>query len=280
MPLYIVITLERSLTFCPICGGTESTVYDYQTKKITHSISTNNPCFIHYKARRYKCKYCKKIFYETNPFALKNDKISSFTIHIILEALRSHTVTFSDVARQFNLSVPTVINVFDQYVVCQRKPLPRAICMDEVYTSKKSFQKYAFIMVDFINSHVIEVFSSRHKYRLSQNLSTIPKVERNSVEYIIIDMWDTYRDLSEIYFSNALIAVDSFHVIQHLNKAMINIRLKIMRKFDKRTNRLITNDLYYYMLKKFHYFLLKILKIFMMGKFILKRWVLNGIKMK
>ena len=70
-------------------------------------------------------------------------------------------------------------------------------------------------------------------------------------------MWDTYRDLAEIYFKNAKIAVDSFHVIKHLNEAMISIRLKIMRKYDKRSKSLQANDMYYYMLKKFHYFFVK-----------------------
>ena len=85
----------------------------------------------------------------------------------------------------------------------------------------------------------------------------LSKLDSNNVEYIIIDMWDTYRDLAEILFKNAKIAVDSFHVIKHLNEAMINIRLRIMRKYEKNTKSLYSNDMYYYMLKKFHYFFVK-----------------------
>lgn len=70
-------------------------------------------------------------------------------------------------------------------------------------------------------------------------------------------MWETYRDLVRIYFSNALVAVDSFHVIKNLNASMKMIRIKTMRKYDKRTNKLVDNDMYYYMLKKFHYFFTK-----------------------
>ena len=255
--LFCYITLEKDIHVCPICGGSEVIIHDYQKKKIKHSISTNNPCFIIYKARRYKCEYCSKIFYEVNPFACKFDKLSIFTIHIVLNALKSHTKTFSDVAKDYKLSLNSVINIFDQYVDYKRNTLPKVLCFDEVYTSRKSYQKYAFVMVDFLKSKIVEVFSSRHKYRLVQNFSAIPQSERDNVSHIIIDMWDTYLDLSKIYFKRALIVVDSFHVIQHLNNAMTNIRLKIMRKFDHRTKSLLANDIYYYMLKRFHYYFIK-----------------------
>ena len=70
-------------------------------------------------------------------------------------------------------------------------------------------------------------------------------------------MWYTYRYLAELRFENAKIAVDSFHVIKHLNEAMISIRIKIMNKYNKKTSSLLSNDMYYYMIKKFHYFFVK-----------------------
>ena len=108
--------------------------------------------------------------------------------------------------------------------------------------------------MDFLSKKIIYVYPSRRKDRLTSELSFIPKNERLNVKYVIIDMWDTYRDLSSIYFPNCKIAVDSFHVIKHLNDAIDSIRLKVMKKFDKHTNTLIQNDIYYYMLKKYHFF--------------------------
>ena len=138
------------------------------------------------------------------------------------------------------MSKNTVINLFDEF-----------------YTSKFSQYKYACVFLDFYSSKVIEVYSSRHKNRLSQNLSLIPKTERLNVKYVVIDMWDSYLDLATIYFPNCKVAVDSFHVIKHLNEAMNDIRIRIMKKYDKNTNKLVGNDIYYYMLKKFHYFFTK-----------------------
>ena len=80
------------------------------------------------------------------------------------------------------------------------------------------------------------------------------KNERLNVKYALIDMWDTFRDSASIYFPNCKVAVDSFHVIKHLNVAIDSTRIKTMEKYDNRTNKLIQNDIYYYMLKKFHFF--------------------------
>lgn len=53
-------------------------------------------------------------------------------------------------------------------------------------------------------------------------------------------------------------AIDSFHVIKHLNDAITKVRLNVMRKYQKKgANKLIEHDMYYYMLKKFHYFFTK-----------------------
>lgn len=255
--LFCEITLEKNVCVCPFCNGSNIIIKEYREKKIKHSISTNNPCFILYKARRYLCKSCNSTFYEHNPFTNKFDKISTYTKVAILEALKNHTLTFESIANNFNVSKNTVINIFDSSVDPKRRPLPKVICIDEFYTSKFSQYKYACVLLDFDSKKIIEVFSSRKKNRLSQNLSFISKEERKNVKYVVIDMWDTYRDLALIYFPNCKVAVDSFHVIKHLNDAMNDIRIRIMKNFDKNTNQLVDNDINYYMLKKFHYFFTK-----------------------
>lgn len=247
--LFAYITLTNNKELCPVCNSTPI-IKEYVEKKLVHSISNSIPCFIIYNARRFYCKVCKHTYYEKNPFALKHDKLSSYTIYAVLNDLKDHTVTFKNVANKYNISITTVQNIFDSYVDASRRKLPVAICIDEFYTSKKRQYKYACVFLDFISKKIIYVYPSRRKDRLTSQLTFIPKNECLNVKYVIIDMWDTYRDLATIYFPNCKVAVDSFHVIRHLNEAMDSIRIKIMKKYDKRTNKLVQNDIYYYMLKK------------------------------
>lgn len=251
------ITLINNHDKCPFCNSNKTIIKGYYKKKIAHAISTNSPCFIIYNARRFVCKECNSSFYEHNPFSYKYDKSTVYSVYTVLEALKDHTSTFKNVANRFHLSSTTVIRYFDTYIDAKRRKLPDAICIDEFYTSKKRQYKYACVFLDFDSKKIIDVYPSRRKDKLSQQISYISVEERKNVKYVIIDMWDTYRDISKIYFPKALIAVDSFHIISHLNDAMDTIRIKIMRKYDKRTTDLSQNDKFYFMLKKFHYFFTK-----------------------
>jgi len=255
--IYSHITLVKQDQSCPVCGSADCVVHDYRLKKIVHSVSTSSPCFILYKARRYRCKLCDKNFYEKNPFSNNGHKGSTYTLLSVLNSLRSHTSTFTSVGLQYNLTKQTVMNIFDDYVDCSKKVFSNIICIDEFYTAKVSSTKYACVIVDFMSKQILEVYRSRHMYFLANRFTALPETERDNVKAVVIDMWETYKDLTRRFFKQAIIAVDSFHVIKHLNDAMIRIRIRIMQKFNHQTSKLITNDMYYYMLKKFHYFFVK-----------------------
>lgn len=252
--LVCTIVLNNSTTSCKECGSLSIVIKEYKIKKITHSISTNQPCILNYKARRLKCKDCGKTFLEHNPFCQEDEKLSLYTVIKILEKLRSHTSTFTSVSKDLNVSIQTVVNVFDNYVSGTRLKLSEVICIDEIYTNKLTSKKYSCVVMDFKIKQVIDVYPSRLKYDLEENFMRIPLEERKLVKYVVIDMWDTYKQVSLDVFPNAIIAVDSFHVIKHLNLAIDIIRLKVMRKYDKGHSKLENAEMYYYMLKKFHYF--------------------------
>ena len=243
---------------CIYCGQDDNVVIKcYKKKKIIHSISNVNKVFIILKQRQFYCKTCKMSFIEKNPIALENKNVSKLTDINILFNLKDHTRTFKSVAEQFYVSQEYVINLFDKAVSPSRCKLSEVICIDEFYTGKSFKNKYACTFLDFHSSKIIDIIPSRHISYLFDYLSKIPKLERINVKHVVIDMWDTYKRCAEVFFNNADISVDSFHVIEHLNKAMTDIRIKVMRDWDKRTNKLVDNDIYYYMLKKFHYFFTK-----------------------
>lgn len=252
--LVVTIVLNNDVKCCKFCGSTSFCSHGFIHKKITHSISTNQPCILNYKARRFKCKDCGKTFLEYNPFCQEDEKLSLYTVIKILEKLRSHTSTFTSVAKDLNVSIQTVVNVFDNYVSGTRLKFSEVICIDEIYTNKLTSKKYSCVVMDFKIKQVIDVYPSRLKFDLIDNFMRIPLEERKLVKYVVIDMWDTYKQVSLDVFPNAIIAVDSFHVIKHLNLAIDMIRLKVMRKYDKGHSRLENAEMYYYMLKKFHYF--------------------------
>ena len=273
--LYINVFFNP-ITSCPYCNGALSK-NGYSVKKIIHSFSTFQPVVLICHMRRYVCKECGKSFYQENRIALPHQSISKFTIFLTLESLKKATNTFESVAKYLYISRQDVINIFDQFVECSRmKPLPKVLSFDEVYIGSKIINdKYSFVLLDFNNKKLVDMLPSRHKYKLLSYFEKIPKVERNNVEYITMDMWETYRDIAKIRFPRALIAVDSFHIIKLINSKLDKVRTATMRKYDNNSETLEGNSIEYYMLKKYSYYLMRdydsLIPRFYCKK--LKRWV-------
>ncbi len=57
-------------------------------------------------------------------------------------------------------------------------------------------------------------------------LSVLTKEQKNNVKIITSDAWPAYTNESQNQLVNASLALDKFHILQHLNKAVNNIRKK------------------------------------------------------
>ena len=255
--LIAIIKLKKELRVCLICKSESTRFNCYKIKKIIHSVSTQKPCIIHFKQRRYQCLVCGKTFSESNPFVAPKSNIGHLTKLSILEYLKDFNHTFTDTAKLFNVSIQSVIDIFDKSVDARRRTLPDVICIDEVFTSKMNKYKYACVLLDFNKSKIIDIIATRHKNYLIEYFSRIPKEEKDLVKVFSMDMWDSYRDVVKLCFPKALIALDSFHLIRNLNEAIKSIRIKVQSKYYQNRSKLEHNDMYYYMLKKFHCFFVK-----------------------
>ena len=255
--LIVEIRLKRESLTCPRCTQESLRFHSYAYKKIIHSISTGQPCSLRFHHRKYQCKTCSCVFTEDNPFTHKHMNTSHYTRLSILNNLKDFNHTFTDTAQLFHVSIQSVIDIFDQAIDAKRRQLPEVICIDEVYTNKMNKYKYACVLLDFKASKVIDVIATRHKNYLIEYFSRISKIEKDQVKVFVMDMWDSYREAINLAFPNALIAVDSFHIIRSLNDVIKGIRIKTQNKYRLNKSSPEHDDMYYYMLKKFHYFLIK-----------------------
>lgn len=140
------------------------------------------------------------------------------------------------------------MKVFDEHAGIATVPLPRCLCIDEVYVSNYLQTEYACVLLDFDTGAIYDLIPSRKKDELSSYFSNINKGTRNYVKYISIDMWENYRDLAHRYFPNALVCVDSFHVVKNVNYAFDKVRIRIMNSYDRTSEE-------YRLLKRFHWLL-------------------------
>ena len=240
------VTLKNNGGRCPCCGAYVTKVKEYRKKKIV--LDRNRVVF--YRARRFLCA-CGKTFYEENPFSRERKKISDHLIGLLLEDLKRYNHTFLEEAEKYGISVNEVMDIFDRHVQIERKGLREAISFDEFYFSRHSRSKYAFLIMG-LNGEILDILRSRHKSRLLDYFKYIPAEERNRVKYVTMDMYENYRVIVRRRLKNAMIVIDSFHVMKHVNEALDEVRLSVLRKFssDQRCDE-------YYLLKKKRYVLFR-----------------------
>ena len=228
-----LITLKIKDHFCPKCGCLTNGVKDYRIQKVKVKIFNDGSTTVFYKSRRYVCKECGKAFKERTTLIGDKKTISQNTAASILEDLKPYNSTFSSVARKYNVSVTSVMNLFDGHVQIPPGTVSEIMCWDEFYFSRHRKNKYAFIMLNFRNKAIIDILESRRTQFLSDYFFQIPTNLRNRVKIIIIDMNSTYRDIAHAFFKNATVCVDSFHVSQYFNDALNRIRKKVMNRYTK-----------------------------------------------
>ena len=197
--------------------------------------------FIHHQ-RRFKCLSCGKTFSEVSQFAPKKGRESYETIRLILKYSNSYTRSWKEIGELAHVSDTTAINIFDKYMNPKRGTLSKVLSIDECYNKGNFVHPYSCILFDFTKRKVIDIIDGREKNTLSRYFQTFLKEELNNVEYVVIDMWEPYLDIASLYFPKALVAIDSFHVIKNIGKALNDVRLRIMDRYESGTKE-------YYLLK-------------------------------
>ena len=248
--VYAIITLRVRRQQCPECGCSTKRIHGYRERTLTHAVLNDVYTTIVFNQRRYRCVNCSKTFPETNPFAFPNRRVSSYVILRVMKMLRNPRMTFSQVADEVNLSVSSVCRIFDKYAGVTPISIPACLCIDEIYTIKYKQKIYACVLVDMQTSQVYDLLPSRKKADLSDYFSRISREERCKVKYICMDMYQLYKDVAEVYFPKAKICIDSFHVIQQINKAFTDVRVRVMKSFEKTSEE-------YQLLKRFNWVLVK-----------------------
>lgn len=236
--IHIYCKLERKIHKCPVCGNHTDKIHDYREQIIKDIPAFGKFVFIHLKKRRYSCS-CGKRFYEKNSFLPRFHRMTNRLVAYVIDKLRCEA-SFTRVAKEVNLSLPTVIRIFD-LVSYSLKELPTALSIDE-FKGNTGKEKYQCILTDPENKVVLDILPKRTKYCLSKYFKKFDKSERDKVEYFVSDMWRTFSDISSVWFKNATKIVDKYHWIRQIMCAFESVRKEEQKKFSESHRRYFKNS--------------------------------------
>ena len=239
----IYAELERKPHNCTSCGTATSTVHDYRTQRIKDIPAFGKLVTIVLRKRRYRCTHCGKRFFESNSFLPKYHRITSRLVAFVIDKLRDER-SFTSVARETNLSVTTVIRIFD-VVSYPKAKLPQALSIDE-FKGNTWGEKYQCILTDPVNKIVLDILPERYGHYLTRYFKDFAVEERSAVKYFVSDMWKPYSITADVWFKNATQIIDKYHWIRQVIWAFENVRKKEqkklgpeLRKYFKRSKSLL-----------------------------------------
>ncbi|MDE7161395.1 MAG: transposase, partial [Anaeroplasmataceae bacterium] len=229
--IYLYLLKDENI-FCPNCGSLHCMIRGSKKCKIKYASSIEDNITIVLTRRQYTCTDCNHTFKQSNPIMREGKTISIQKDFCILESLRDKNKTYSSVAKEYDVSVTYVQNLFDKKVSLKRLSLPTVLCIDEVYARRLTKHKYCCVLYAPQWKKIVDILPSRHKLNLIDYFARIPISEKDKVKYISMDLWDSYREMAHLCFPKAKVCADSFHIIKHLLERFRKIRIDVMKRFE------------------------------------------------
>lgn len=131
------------------------------------------------------------------------------------------------VAKQFGLAESTVrgidLRYLERWTASRRKPALRQMGVDEIHLGKK--QKFLTVVSNLDTGEPLWFGRERKKETLDEFFQTeLSPGQRMRVTAACVDMWEPYRLSIEQHAPNCRIVYDKFHVLQHANRAVDEVR--------------------------------------------------------
>ena len=131
------------------------------------------------------------------------------------------------VARRFGMAEATVravdLRYLERWSAARRKPALRQMGVDEIHLGKK--QKFLTVVCNLETCEPLWFGRERKKETLDEFFQDeLSAWQRMRIEAVCVDMWEPYRLSLEQWAPNCRIVYDKFHIMQHANDAVDEVR--------------------------------------------------------
>ena len=131
------------------------------------------------------------------------------------------------VSRVFRLSESTVraidLRYLERWAAARKKPALRQMGVDEIHLGKK--QKFVTVVSNLETGEPLWFGSDRKKETLDTFFNEeLSRRQGQRIEAACVDMWEPYRMSIEQWAPQCRIVYDKFHIMQHANAAIDEVR--------------------------------------------------------
>ena len=201
-----------------------------KVSRLTLNSHTHHPTYLFLKKQRFYCKSCGTTFIaeseevDRHCFITKRVKQS-----IAIEA--KDKISEKDLAKRHHVSANTVGRILAQLtgqLKTDYQTLPEHLSFDEFQSAQRAM---SFIYIDAKSHQILDILPDRKMDTIRDHFLRFPRAAREGVQSVVIDMNTPYLVLIPQLFPNAKIIIDTFHLVQLLNRSLNQTRIKLMNQF-------------------------------------------------
>jgi len=209
---------------CSGCGRKFPDVYDSNERAVRDLPWSEFRTTVHIEVYRVKCPDCG-VKVERVPLLPSKAPFSKRFEDAVGQACESASAR--QVARRFAMPESTVrvidLRYLERWAANRRKPALRRMGVDEIYLGKK--QKFLTVVCNLETSEPLWFGRERKKETLDAFFQGDLTVrQRRGIEAACVDMWEPFRLSIEQWAPNCRIVYDKFHIMQHANGAIDEVR--------------------------------------------------------
>jgi transposase len=233
--LHIYVNHKTGVKFRVEKEGEEYSVYDHQERTWRHLNFFEHECYLHARLPRVKTSSGYTLLVDV-PWAKPG---SSFTLlfesYVCL--LVKEGMSFSGVGRYMGISGKRVYTIIKNKtltaLVHQNVEEVEEASLDE--TSYKKGHDYFTVLTDRKRKKVVGISTGKDQEAVNQALidMEVRGGSRQSIQTITMDMSRSYISAVDKYIPQAEIVFDRFHIEQHMNKVVDEVRKEESKQYTE-----------------------------------------------
>ena len=209
---------------CSGCGRKFTEAYDVRERQVRDLPWSTMKTTVDVEVYRVKCPDCG-VKVEKVPLLPSKAPFSKRFEDAVGQACESASAR--QVARRFGLPESTVRAIdrryLERWAANRRKPVLRQMGVDEIHLGKK--QKFLTVVCNLETAEPLWFCRERKKETLDDFFQEeLSGRQRRGIEAACVDMWEPYRLSIEQWAPKCRIVYDKFHILQHANKAIDEVR--------------------------------------------------------
>lgn len=214
---------------CPFCKAADPYRHDTREQEFADAPIRGVPVRIQFQRRRYRCRACRKTFFEPLPgFSTKRNMTQRLVHYIARDSLIR---TFTDVAKDVAVDVQTVRDVFLDFSEWLRRhhPIatPRIMGIDEAKRAKV----LCTVLTDLERREYFDLLPSRKTKPLDDYISKLPGKDR--VEVVAMDLYKEFIRVIARHMPQAVRVADRYHVARMAQDAFNEAHVQARKELQK-----------------------------------------------